>query len=152
MEKELSQDQKYAFDKFKKGENLFITGPGGSGKTELIKNMVNFSEKTGKKIQVCALTGCASVLLNCNARTIHSWSGIRLGRGPNDKIIANVLRSRNVVKNWKKIKVLIIDEISMMSVKIFNLLDEMGKESVLHHPHLVVFKSYFPAISSNYHL
>ena len=127
MEKELSQDQKYAFEKFKKGENIFITGPGGSGKTELIKNMVNFSEKTGKKIQVCALTGCASVLLNCNARTIHSWSGIRLGRGPNDKIIANVLRSRNVVKNWKKIKVLIIDEISMMSVKIFNLLDEIGK-------------------------
>ena len=29
----LSQEQKYAFDRFKLGHNLFITGPGGTGKT-----------------------------------------------------------------------------------------------------------------------
>ena len=37
----LSQEQKYAFDLFKKGENVFITGPGGTGKTMLAKATSN---------------------------------------------------------------------------------------------------------------
>lgn len=32
----LSNEQKYAYDKFTQGSNLFITGPGGTGKTQLI--------------------------------------------------------------------------------------------------------------------
>jgi predicted ATPase with chaperone activity len=33
----LSREQRCALDRFIKGENLFITGPGGTGKTFLIK-------------------------------------------------------------------------------------------------------------------
>ena len=36
-EKILSQEQKIAFDKYIQKENIFITGPGGAGKTALIK-------------------------------------------------------------------------------------------------------------------
>ena len=34
---ELSKEQQIAFDKYVQGHNIFITGPGGSGKSALIK-------------------------------------------------------------------------------------------------------------------
>ena len=72
---EMSHEQNLAFQKFKDGENLFITGPGGSGKSMFIREIMKYSQTLGKKIQICAMTGCAAVLLECNAKTIHSWSG-----------------------------------------------------------------------------
>ena len=127
MSQKLSVEQQYAFQRFIVGENLFITGPGGTGKTQLIKTLYNYCKDTNRSIQVCALTGCASILLGCNARTIHSWSGIKLAKNPNDKIISDVLRNKNAVRLWKGIKVLICDEISMMSKKILEVLDTIGR-------------------------
>ena len=69
---ELSLEQKYAFYKFKNGENMFITGPGGTGKTKLIQYLDRYASSIGRDHQVCALTGCAAILLGCKARTIHS--------------------------------------------------------------------------------
>ena len=123
----LSHEQKYALYKFKRGENLFVTGPGGTGKTFLIRHLINSAKENKKNVQVCALTGCASVLLNCSARTIHSWSGIKLARGDANTIIESVLRSNRTIKNWQSVKILIVDEVSMMSKKIFNILNEIGK-------------------------
>tara|TARA_B100000282_G_scaffold291876_1_gene264749 strand:+ start:446 stop:1894 length:1449 start_codon:yes stop_codon:yes gene_type:complete len=128
---ELSKNQKVALEKFKKGNNLFITGPGGSGKTYLIHKMIEICSDNNKKYQVCALTGCAALLLNCNAKTIHSWSGIKIAKEENDVIIDRLYGNFFVRKAWRSIKVLIIDEVSMMSKKIFDLLYELGK--VLRH-------------------
>ena len=90
---ELSPEQQVVFYKFIKGDNLFITGPGGTGKTKLIQYLYSYCIQNNKKVQICALTGCASVLLRCNARTIHSWSGVRLAKGTISTIISSVLRN-----------------------------------------------------------
>ena len=124
----LSPEQSYAFERFKEGKNLFITGPGGTGKTRLIETMVEYMQSSEIKFQVCALTGCATVLLNrCKARTLHSWSGIGLANGLKEKIIQRVIKSRRTVSNWKKVRVLVVDEVSMMSKKIFEIIDHIGR-------------------------
>ena len=52
---ELSREQQLAFNMYKLGKNVFVTGPGGSGKSELIKTKVNDAFNNGKKIQVTSL-------------------------------------------------------------------------------------------------
>ena len=129
----LSPEQAHALQLFEQGENLFITGPGGTGKTHLIHTLVKNAENRQKKIQVCALTGCASILLGCSARTIHSWSGIRNGKGEIDKIIEDIRKNKKLMKNWREIQILVADEVSMMSKRIFEILDEIGRN--LRHCH-----------------
>jgi len=129
---DLSLEQRYAFEKFKRGENLFITGPGGTGKTRLIEYLVNHAKSTAQPFQVCAMTGCAAILLpECNARTLHSWSGIRLAKGPKHRVVSSVVKNKSARATWRKVKLLIIDEVSMMSVKIFEILEEIARSTRL---------------------
>lgn len=128
---ELSPEQQQALDAFNKGENIFLTGPGGSGKTVLIQQMVEHCKYNGKRVQVCALTGCAAILLNCQAKTVHSWAGVGLANGDSDLIVKRVIKNKYKSANWNKIDVLIIDEVSMMSQKLFDILDEIGKKKRL---------------------
>jgi len=125
----LSNEQKYAFDLYKKGKNVFVTGPGGTGKTRLIENFVEHSIKMNIKTQVCALTGCATILLPkmCNARTLHSWSGIRLCKGENKKIVETAIKNKKIKSAWKTVRILIIDEVSMMSLKILEVLNKIAQ-------------------------
>ena len=125
---ELSPEQEQAMQAFNERKNIFLTGPGGTGKTALIKLMVQSCKAAGRKVQVCALTGCAAVLLNCQAKTVHSWAGIGLANGPSDLLVKKVTSNRYKSGGWKKIDVLIIDEISMMSQKIFDILDAIGRK------------------------
>jgi len=124
----LSELQMHAINLFKLGRNVFITGPGGSGKSFLIKTMVDICKQNQKNVQVCAMTGCAALLLDCGAKTVHSWGGIGLAKEPNHVIATTIDLNSRKKRNWKKVDVLIIDEISMMSKKIFELIDIVAKK------------------------
>jgi len=118
---------KQIFESYLNDENIFITGPGGTGKTHAIKKIYEHAISNNKRICVTALTGVASVLLDCNATTIHSWSGIGISNKTETQIINKINRSKFYKHNWQNTDILIIDEISMMSCKLFELLNKIGQ-------------------------
>lgn len=124
---ELSKEQQIAFDKYVRGNNIFITGPGGSGKSELIRMIYKHAYSQFKDIHVTALTGCASILLNCKAKTLHSWAGIGLGNLPLEKLILKIKKNKFQKAIWKQTDILVVDEVSMLSLKLFDMLNAIGR-------------------------
>ena len=124
----LNEEQKLIFDKYKNGENVFLTGPGGTGKSFLIKTIVKDAGTDEKTLQVCALTGCASILLNCKATTLHRFAGFGLANKPINEVVDEVFKKKYKLKNWFKLQCLIIDEVSMMSLKLLLILDAIGRK------------------------
>jgi len=122
-----SEEQIKAFTAYTQGRNMFITGPGGTGKTAYIKYIQKDAVRKGYNIQVCALTGCAAILLECKAKTLHSWAGIGLGKGSFEQLLTRISKNQFAKRTWKGTDILIVDEVSMMSQKLFELLDGIGK-------------------------
>lgn len=123
----LSEDQQLIYDNVMEGCNVFATGPGGCGKSFVLKHIISVLKQKKKKIAVCALTGCAAVLLECKAQTLHSWAGIGTGRGNAEQLASNINLNFYKRKNWLYTDVLIVDEVSMLSKSMFETLDIIGK-------------------------
>jgi len=105
-----------------------MTGPGGSGKSFLIRHIYEDAISKGLKIKVTAMTGCAAILLQCNALTIHSWAGIGIADKSVDYYVSSIRKNRRYREKWLKTDILIIDEVSMMSKQLFDKLNEIGKK------------------------
>ena len=120
--------QQEALELAKAGKSLFITGPGGVGKSYLIHTIVDELIKKGKRVGITALTGCAALLLGREAKTVHSWAGIGLGKDPSAKLIANIQKyNYKAKKRWLLTNTLIIDEISMMTPELLEKIHEVAK-------------------------
>lgn len=105
------------------GANIFITGPGGTGKSTLVRQFAALINS----LYVTAMTGCAALLLDCAAKTLHSWSGIGLGLDSIEKNIETIKRKRHIKKRWTSATALVIDEVSMLTPELFERLDKIGR-------------------------
>ena len=111
------------------GKSVFITGPGGVGKSYLVREIKSRLLDAGRSVAVTAMTGCAALQLECGAKTLHSWASIGLGREPVDALVAGIRRFNNqkAKARWKHTDVLIIDEVSMMTPDLLEKLDSVGR-------------------------
>jgi ATP-dependent DNA helicase PIF1 len=65
--------------------------------------------KYGSAVAITASTGIAAC--NINGCTLHSFSGIGIGKGRVENLIENMkLRNKRAVDRWTSTQVLIIDE------------------------------------------
>ena len=117
--------QKEALEILKMGENVFLTGAAGSGKTHTLRSFISYLKENNVGVAVTASTGIAATHLD--GTTIHAWSGLGI-RDSLSEFDIDMLESRKYLwDRYQNTKVLIIDEISMLHHFRFDLLDKLAR-------------------------
>nr|BFD68615.1 hypothetical protein HAGR004_36370 [Bdellovibrio sp. HAGR004] len=127
---DLSPEQAAALDLLRSGENVFLTGGAGSGKSFLIRQFMR--ELDAKEMPILASTGAAAVLLG--GRTFHSFFGLGIMEGGADATYERASKDKRLMSRLRKVEGVIIDEISMIpgqALMIAEALAQRARESKL---------------------
>ena len=108
-------------DKLKLKKNVFLTGGAGVGKTTITNEVIKTYEDDAKKVAKLASTGMAATLIS--GQTLHSF--LELGIASDlEELETN--KKLNISKKLKKllqsISLIVIDEISMVSDSLFDMI------------------------------
>ena len=120
----LNKDQKCALELVNNGDSLFITGMGGTGKSTLLRHIINLKKEQKQNIGITSTTGISADLIN--GKTLHSFLGIGLGKENIDALFKKIC----IFKKYEMLKnldLLIIDEISMLNIELFEKIDLLFK-------------------------
>lgn len=120
----LSPEQTRVVESIVSGQiaSAFITGKAGTGKSVVVKTLIDQLPPTG--LYVTASTGMAAAEIG--GSTLHSFAG--LGFGVDDAAtIAERIKKKEAGDRLRLAKLIIIDEASMISGPLFDLLNEVMK-------------------------
>lgn len=122
---ELNKEQEQAYTYISSGYNVFITGGGGVGKSALINYYIKLNKNKKFELGVTSTTGTSAILIN--GTTLHSYLGIGTGKQDIDLICQKINSNKYLKRKWDKLKILIIDEISMLSADFFDKLELIAR-------------------------
>ncbi len=108
------------------GLSGLVTGPGGVGKSHLVRSVRQLLELTGSNVVLTSSTGVAAQNLDSAASTINHFAGLGIGENTPDEQ-ARFSRSKKSRARWRGVDVLVIDEISMISGELLNLIEIAAK-------------------------
>ncbi len=115
--------QEHALDILKMGRNVYLTGAAGSGKTYVLNKYIEYLKKQNIDVGVTASTGIAAT--HMGGVTIHSFTGLGVRSKLTGPDLAGLLEKQYLYKRLERLKVLIIDEISMMHHFRLDMVDEL---------------------------
>jgi hypothetical protein len=115
--------QETALKILKSGQNVFLTGSAGTGKTHILNEFILYLKSRKVIPTIVAPTGIAASHLN--GQTIHSYFSLGIRDSIDEEFISNLLDKKYLQTRFKKLKILIIDEISMVSPNIFASMDRI---------------------------
>jgi ATP-dependent DNA helicase PIF1 len=115
----LSPKQQEALDLIKMGQNVFLTGVAGTGKSLVLKLALEFLHDTYKPSEYVALGSTGPVAIALEGQTVHSFAGIGVPQVKTD--FTKVSRRK---KAWKDLKVMVLDEVSIISGEFMDMLSE----------------------------
>ncbi len=109
----------------KAGRNVYLTGAAGAGKTYVINQYIEYLKDHKINPSITASTGIAAT--HIGGMTIHSWSGIGIKDDLTDWDIDGMEQKQYLVKRITNASVLIIDEVSMLSPNMLDMVDQVCK-------------------------
>lgn len=118
--------QSEALDILKTGANVFLTGEPGAGKTYTIRAYIDYLQERGVNPAITASTGIAAT--HVHGMTIHSWSGIGIRKHLTEYDLDQIASNEYVTRRVNSARVLVIDEISMLSGPMLNMVNQVCKE------------------------
>ncbi|AOW00235.1 YALI0A03927p [Yarrowia lipolytica CLIB122] len=121
----LTDEQQAIFDKVKEGQSLMFTGPAGTGKSMLIKEIKKWCSRNKINCALTAPTGLAA--MNINGQTIYRWAGLGLMKNNLLDSLQNLTKNRMAIYNWYETDLLIIDEASQISASTFDKIDTIAR-------------------------
>ncbi|KAF3079791.1 hypothetical protein TWF102_012001 [Orbilia oligospora] len=125
----MSDEQSHVLDMVvNEGKSVFFTGSAGTGKSVLLREIITGLRKKHKNydsVAITASTGLAAC--NIGGVTLHSFSGIGLGRESVEQLVKKIRRVPKSKQRWLRAKVLIIDEISMVDGDLFDKLEGVAR-------------------------
>jgi len=108
-------------NKLKKGKNIFLTGGAGVGKTTLTREIIKSYEQDAKKVAKLASTGMASTLIS--GQTLHSFLDLGIASNKDElEKSGKLLIKKKVKKLISSMDLIVIDEISMVSDELFEMI------------------------------
>lgn len=132
---ELTTSQDKAIKLLDAGYNVFLTGKAGTGKSFLVDYFV--AKHPEKNIVKCAPTGVAA--LNINGATIHRTFGVPLGVLDHH----GVCTSPEKLDVLKKSDVILIDEISMCRIDVFEYVIRSLKRVGIRNKQLILVGDFY---------
>jgi ATP-dependent exoDNAse (exonuclease V) alpha subunit len=118
--------QSEALSILKTGSNVFVTGEPGSGKTHTVNEYVAYLHQRGIEPAITVSTGIAAT--HIGGMTIHSWSGIGIKSKLSRSDLHAIASSKPIAKRVRRVKVLIIDEVSMLAAETLAMVDAVCRE------------------------
>jgi len=116
-------DQRLALNLMKAGNNVFFTWQAWSGKTYVLNQFIERAKEQWLPLALTASTGIAATHVWWT--TIHAWSWLGIKESLSDEDIDTIMSKIFVVQAIKKAKILIVDEISMLSATTFDNVDKI---------------------------
>lgn len=117
--------QDIALEAMKTGENIFLTGSAGTGKSYVLKKYINYLRDNKIFPSIVALSGIAASHLK--GKTIHSYFSLGRKSSVTQMQINDMIEKKYLKKRFSDLKVLIIDEISMVSPSILDSINNILK-------------------------
>ncbi|GAA5014166.1 AAA family ATPase [Acinetobacter puyangensis] len=117
--------QETALKLLKAGENIFLTGSAGAGKTYTLNQYIQYLKARKVTVAVTASTGIAAT--HMNGMTIHTWAGIGIKDTLTESELKRMYERKYLREHIEKTQVLVIDEISMLHAKQLNLVNQVLK-------------------------
>lgn len=119
--------QQEVLDFFKNSsKSIALLGAAGTGKSFVFKKMIEIV--ANEPILITAMTGVAASLIN--GRSLHSSLGLGFSKDdePEQELILKIENNPQLFQVWSSVKILFVDEISMMTAKLFDKLNSVAKK------------------------
>ena len=111
------------------GHNILITGQAGVGKSEVVKRIIATLNSRGGTVGIVCSSGISCQVYDRGiASTVHSFYGLMTADLPWRQLIDRCLANSVVCDRVKAIDVIIWDEASMSSQRMFELVNCLHRE------------------------